>query len=221
MLMVLGVCITVAFGRPQEDQATTEDDSEEEEDKRPYSFSYAASRYYHGIPDREHQEARGEDGITRGVFRYVDPRLQVQEVVYYADDDGFHVDASNLPRETEAVLSARSKHASEFERIRQEHAKIAAEQATLEEAAAQPKFVDPEQQKLELIKKLPKDTRAVENRRNHHFYLFEKIREEHARIGAEIRAEQERRRAEQEEQERLRAEQEALETERSNEVEFF
>lgn len=185
LLSVLGVCVGV-FGRP--DGVHVEAESEEEEEpKRPYSFSWAASRYYHGAPDREHQEQRGEDGITRGVFRYVDPRQQVQEVVYYADNDGFHVDASNLPKDTVAVEKARASHATEFERIRQEHAKIAAERAILEaqEEALEETFVDPVEQRLNLIKVLPKETKAVENLRARHAYLFERIREEHARIAAE------------------------------------
>ena len=48
-----------------------EEDDYEEELRSPYSFSWAAARYYNGDPDREHQEQRGEDGITRGVYRWV------------------------------------------------------------------------------------------------------------------------------------------------------
>ncbi|XP_050690672.1 larval cuticle protein 16/17-like [Eriocheir sinensis] len=109
-----------------------DDDEYEEEDKRPYSFSWAASRHYNGAPDREHQEQRGEDGITRGVYRYVDPRFKVQEIVYYSDGEGFHVQASNLPKDTLAVQKARNRHQDLFEKIRQEHARIAAERALLE-----------------------------------------------------------------------------------------
>ncbi|XP_066937680.1 uncharacterized protein [Macrobrachium rosenbergii] len=184
-LLLLGVIAVTVFARPDESQGL-QNDSEEEEEKRPYSFAWAASRYYHGIPDREHQEQRGEDGITRGVFRYVDPRLQVQEVVYYADEDGFHVDASNLPKDTEAVENARFSHNSEFERIRQEHARIAAERAILEaQEAGEVRPVDPVQQRQDLIKSLPKNTVAVENLRARHAKLFEKIRDEHALIAAE------------------------------------
>ncbi|MPC21300.1 hypothetical protein E2C01_014282 [Portunus trituberculatus] len=64
---------------------------------------------------------------------YVDPRDRVQEIVYYADDEGFHVQrASNLPKETVAVQKARKYHEELFEKIRQEHARIAAERALLE-----------------------------------------------------------------------------------------
>lgn len=185
---MLGFCVAV-FGHPDGGQ-TTEDVSEEEE-RRPYSFAWAASRYYHGIPDREHQEQRGEDGITRGVFRYIDPRQKVQEVIYYADEDGFHVDASNLPKNTVAVENARFNHASEFERIRQEHARIAAERELLEAQEGQETFVDPAQQRLAFIKDLPKNTRAVEKLRNRHAYLFERIRADHARIAAELKEQQE------------------------------
>ncbi|XP_045597659.1 larval cuticle protein 1 [Procambarus clarkii] len=138
-LLVFGlVSVTVAFPEKLDhfgDDANHDDDAAdvdyEEEPKRPYSFSYAASRYYNGAPDREHKEQRGEDGITRGVFRYVDPRHQVQEIVYFADEDGFHVDASNLPKETVAVQNARNKHHELFEKIKQEHARIGAERAVL------------------------------------------------------------------------------------------
>lgn len=65
-------------------------------------------------------------------FRYVDPRHQVQEIVYYSDDEGFHVDASNLPQDTVAVQSAKTRHTSLFEKIRQEHLRIAAERGQLE-----------------------------------------------------------------------------------------
>ena len=64
--------------------------------------------------------------------RFVDPRLRVQEIVYYADGEGFHVQASNLPKDTLAVQKARSRHQELFEKIRQEHARIAAERALLE-----------------------------------------------------------------------------------------
>ncbi|XP_068220686.1 uncharacterized protein Cpr57A [Palaemon carinicauda] len=196
-LLLLGVIAEAVFARPDEGQAYQSDSQEEEEEvKRPYSFAWAASRYYHGAPDREHQEQRGEDGITRGVFRYVDPRQRVQEVVYYADDDGFHVDASNLPKDTEAVEQARFSHTSEFERIRQDHARIAAERAILE-AQANDAPIDPIKQRQELIKSLPKNTVAVENLRARHSSLFERIREEHAAIAAE-RAEQEALKAQEE-----------------------
>lgn len=133
LLMTAGLAFTTAFPEKLDGlEDKLEDDEYEEEDKRPYSFSYAASRHYNGVPDREHQEQRGEDGITRGVYRFVDPRLRVQEIVYYADGEGFHVQASNLPKDTLAVQKARSRHQELFEKIRQEHARIAAERALLE-----------------------------------------------------------------------------------------
>uniref|UniRef100_A0A0P4WHS0 Cuticle protein 7 n=1 Tax=Scylla olivacea TaxID=85551 RepID=A0A0P4WHS0_SCYOL len=134
LLVTAGLAFTSAFPEKLEAlEDNLEDDEYEEEPKRPYSFSWAAARHYNGDPDREHQEQRGEDGITRGVYRYVDPRDRVQEIVYYADDQGFHVQrASNLPKETAAVQKARKYHEELFEKIRQEHARIAAERALLE-----------------------------------------------------------------------------------------
>lgn len=72
MLAAAGLALCSAF--PEKLDALEDhldDDEYEEEDKRPYSFSWAASRHYNGAPDREHQEQRGEDGITRGVYRWV------------------------------------------------------------------------------------------------------------------------------------------------------
>lgn len=70
VLAAVGLALCSAF--PEKLDALEdklEDDEYEEEEKRPYSFSWAASRHYNGAPDREHQEQRGEDGITRGVYR--------------------------------------------------------------------------------------------------------------------------------------------------------
>ncbi|KAG7174646.1 larval cuticle protein 16/17-like [Homarus americanus] len=142
VLLLLGVMsVVAAFPEKLDDSNETHDDDDdnsyEDEPKRPYSFSWDASRYYNGAPDREHKEQRGEDGITRGVFRYVDPRQQVQEIVYFADESGFHVNASNLPQETRAVQAARSRHQLLFDKIRVEHARIAAERALLESQETQ------------------------------------------------------------------------------------
>ena len=54
-----------------------DDNDDDEDDRRPYSFAWEASRHYHGAPDREHREERGEDGITRGVYRYKDRQQRV------------------------------------------------------------------------------------------------------------------------------------------------
>ena len=62
-------------------------------------------------------------------FRYVDPTLRVQEVIYTADADGFHVENSNLPQYTEAQLAEREKHARLFQEIAEQHAQIGAEHA--------------------------------------------------------------------------------------------
>ncbi|KAK8405994.1 hypothetical protein O3P69_007009 [Scylla paramamosain] len=197
LLVTAGLAFTSAFPEKLEAlEDNLEDDEYEEEPKRPYSFSWAAARHYNGDPDREHQEQRGEDGITRGVYRYVDPRLRVQEVVYYADDQGFHVDASNLPKDTAAVQNAKTHHEELFEKIRQEHARIAAERALLESQENQ--YVDPRDRVQEIVyyaddqgfhvqraSNLPKETAAVQKARKYHEELFEKIRQEHARIAAE------------------------------------
>lgn len=134
-VVLLGtVCMAAAYPDKLRalDNSAEDDDDYIEEPKRPYSFSWTASRYYNGAPDREHKEQRGEDGITRGVYRYTDPSRTIQEVVYYADEDGFHVESSNLPQDTVAVQAARSRHQELFDRIQEEHARIAEERALLE-----------------------------------------------------------------------------------------
>ena len=59
--------VTVLLGLIEGFPTSPNDASEEE--KIPYSFSYTASRHYGGVPDREHKESRGPDGVTKGVFR--------------------------------------------------------------------------------------------------------------------------------------------------------
>ncbi|XP_042894155.1 uncharacterized protein LOC122267984 [Penaeus japonicus] len=200
LLGLLGLT-ALALANPAKLPASQPEDSYEEEPKRPYSFSWAASRHYHGAPDREHQEERGEDGITRGVFRYVDPRQKVQEVVYYSDDDGFHVDASNLPQDTQAVQNARFRFAEDFERIRQEHAQIAAERGV--EAFPQEQEVYEQVnlrdfiENVQLIPHTPRESEAVQNLRSRFAENFEKIRQEHSQLAAKLEAQ----RAEQQSQE--------------------
>ena len=62
-------------------RAYPQDKDSEEDDKIPYSFSYAAARHFGGLPDREHTERRGPDGVTRGVFRYdLDKKYSYQKI---------------------------------------------------------------------------------------------------------------------------------------------
>jgi len=164
-----------------------------DEVKRPYSFAWEASRHYNGAPDREHREERGRDGITRGVFRYVDPSLKVQEVIYTADEDGFHVENSNLPEYTAVQTKARQRHAHLFEKIAEEHVKIGEEHA-LEalEKGYEPQPYDAEPPRYDEASGVasppvdgPSFTPVVERAIQRHQNLFEKIAEQHARIAAE------------------------------------
>ncbi|ROT68686.1 uncharacterized protein [Penaeus vannamei] len=192
LLCLLGLT-SVALASPAKLPAAQPDDSFEDEPKRPYSFSWEASRHYHGAPDREHQEERGEDGITRGVFRYVDPRQKVQEVVYYSDDNGFHVDASNLPQDTQAVQDARFRFAENFERIRQQHAQIAAERGVEEYPAEEPETYEQVDirdfiNNVQLIPHTPRESAAVLNHRSRFAENFERIRQEHSQLAAQLEA---------------------------------
>ena len=73
VLLLVGV-LQGAIQGAQSSPARLDDEyqahSDEDDDRRPYSFAWEASRHYHGLPDREHREERGPDGITRGVYRW-------------------------------------------------------------------------------------------------------------------------------------------------------
>ncbi|XP_020813887.1 uncharacterized protein LOC110188497 [Drosophila serrata] len=56
-----------------------------------YSYGYAE-------PLSSKQETRTLDGITRGSYSYRDPAGKLQTVDYVADNEGFHVAATNLPK---------------------------------------------------------------------------------------------------------------------------
>lgn len=67
-----------------------------------YSYGYSE-------PLSSKQEVRSLDGITRGSYSYQDSDGIIQTVDYRADDSGFHVAATNLPK---AVQSFRSSPAA-------------------------------------------------------------------------------------------------------------
>ncbi|KAH8297545.1 hypothetical protein KR054_002299 [Drosophila jambulina] len=56
-----------------------------------YSYGYAE-------PLSSKQETRTLDGITRGSYSYRDAAGKLQTVDYVADNEGFHVAATNLPK---------------------------------------------------------------------------------------------------------------------------
>ncbi|KAH8239468.1 hypothetical protein KR032_004666 [Drosophila birchii] len=56
-----------------------------------YSYGYAE-------PHSSKQETRTLDGITRGSYSYRDAAGKLQTVDYVADNEGFHVAATNLPK---------------------------------------------------------------------------------------------------------------------------
>lgn len=57
-------------------------------------------QYAYGYTDplSTKQEVRSLDGVTRGSYSYRDPEGILQTVDYTADDTGFHVSATNLPK---------------------------------------------------------------------------------------------------------------------------
>ncbi|KAK2587551.1 hypothetical protein KPH14_003684 [Odynerus spinipes] len=74
-----------------------------------YSFGYSA-------PGSARSEIKTLNGGTRGAYSYVDGNGVIQTAEYVADDDGFHVIATNLPQaplpveETAEVSAARKEH---------------------------------------------------------------------------------------------------------------
>ncbi|CAG2057309.1 unnamed protein product [Timema podura] len=74
---------------------------------QPYSFSYVAGRYP-GQVDRQHSETSDGNGVVR-------------------DKNGFHPVLSNPVADTPIVAAAKQHHADLFQRIAEEHARIAAE----------------------------------------------------------------------------------------------
>ncbi|XP_075163379.1 uncharacterized protein LOC142236013 [Haematobia irritans] len=83
-----------------------------------YSYGYSE-------PLSSKQEIRTFDGVTLGSYSYIDAHGTLQTVDYTADSDGFHVSATNLPRdiyqkpvtETPEVALARQKHLAAHEAI--------------------------------------------------------------------------------------------------------
>ncbi|KAM7355864.1 uncharacterized protein ACRADG_001809 [Cochliomyia hominivorax] len=78
-----------------------------------YSYGYSE-------PLSTKQEVRTLDGVTSGSYSYIDANGLVQTVDYTADENGFHVIATNLPKdnkeapkpveETPEVAAAREQH---------------------------------------------------------------------------------------------------------------
>ncbi|KAH8379532.1 hypothetical protein KR009_005443 [Drosophila setifemur] len=70
-----------------------------------YSYGYAE-------PLSSKQETRTIDGTTRGSYSYRDALGKLQTVQYVADDEGFHVAATNLPKavipQEQATFTGRS-----------------------------------------------------------------------------------------------------------------
>lgn len=87
-----------------------------------YSYGYKE-------PLSTKQEVRTLDGVTSGSYSYIDANGLLQTVDYRADDEGFHVAATNLPKasnagpkpveETPEVAAAREQHLAAHKAILQ------------------------------------------------------------------------------------------------------
>ncbi|KAI4485046.1 hypothetical protein M0802_012830 [Mischocyttarus mexicanus] len=74
-----------------------------------YSFGYSTL-------NSARSEVKTINGVIRGAYSYIDENGMIQSTEYVADDDGFHVIATNLPQaplpvvDTAEVIAARKDH---------------------------------------------------------------------------------------------------------------
>ncbi|XP_023301354.2 cuticle protein-like [Lucilia cuprina] len=87
-----------------------------------YSYGYSE-------PLSTKQEIRTLDGVTTGSYSYIDANNLLQTVDYIADDNGFHVVATNLPKDSHELPQS-VQETSEVAAARAEH--LAAHKAILE-----------------------------------------------------------------------------------------
>lgn len=87
-----------------------------------YSYGYKE-------PLSTKQEVRTLDGITTGSYSYIDANGLLQTVDYTADNDGFHVLATNLPKDVQNVPEP-VQETPEVAKAREEH--LAAHKAILQ-----------------------------------------------------------------------------------------
>lgn len=100
-----------------------------EQQQQQYFTKDTLGQYSYGYsnPLSTKQEVRTIDGITQGTYSYVDPNGLLQTVDYTADDSGFHVTATNLPKDlqeapkavmdTPEVAAAREQHLTAYKAI--------------------------------------------------------------------------------------------------------
>uniref|UniRef100_A0A1I8PBK5 Cuticle protein 6 n=2 Tax=Stomoxys calcitrans TaxID=35570 RepID=A0A1I8PBK5_STOCA len=69
--------------------------------------------YGYSDPLSSKQEVRSLDGVTRGSYSYRDAEGILQTVDYTADDSGFHVTATNLPKPVQQLQSQQQLHTPE------------------------------------------------------------------------------------------------------------
>lgn len=96
-----------------------------------YFSQDALGQYSYGYkePLSSKQEVRTLDGVTAGSYSYIDANGLLQTVDYTADDNGFHVLATNLPKDGQSVPEP-VQETAEVAKAREEH--LAAYKAILE-----------------------------------------------------------------------------------------
>lgn len=155
----------------------------------PYVFSYTAGRFP-GHADRTHSEVSDGSGIVRGSFSYVDPRQQIRTVDYTADQNGFHPILSHPPAAQEqsaAVKLATQRHLELYNRIAESHLNPQAVPQVyiiLAQKVLRDLYFNVKHLFLQAAN-LPRDTASVAYAKEKHHNLFEKIAQDHERIGAE------------------------------------
>lgn len=123
-----------------------------------------------------------------GKFSYIDPRQKVHTVEYVADKDGFHPYIITPPiQDTQAVAQAKEKHAYLYNRIAAEQQRVALErgQTVNQNDYDDGSYKEEYQPNPNIVVEHPRDTPVVQNAKLKHFNLFQRIAEEHARIAAE------------------------------------
>lgn len=103
-----------------------------EEQIQHYFTQDALGQYSYGYiePLSTKQEIRTVDGVTTGSYSYIDANGFLQTVDYKADENGFHVAATNLPKNTQQIPEPVTETA-EVAAARAQH--LAAHKAILED----------------------------------------------------------------------------------------
>lgn len=193
ILALLILIIDVTKALPVSEQST-------EPPPKPFRFKYEAGRAPGGKPDRYVEQEGDGSGQIRGSYTYLDPNWTWQTIKYQADPDGgFRIlEGSTLgvrPKDTAAVQKAREEHETLFKMIALRNQQIG-EQLEHQQVHPQHHHVQQQHQHVQQHQlhrqqqhaaalNLPKESKAVLQKRRQHAELFQKIAEEHRLLAEE------------------------------------